>query len=219
MNTKLYGMYKPLFMKKKEIQIRHVITPSVSYAYTPDFSKAKFGYYDSYTYTDENGEVRMQEYSPYEGAAYSYPTMKGVSQNISFSLDNNIEMKMKSDKDTTGYKKISLIDQLSGSLSYDIARKRWSDLSMNVRLKLTKNYTFNMNASFATYAYKFDENGNVVESDRTEWSYGRFGRFQGYSGSFSYTLNNDTFKKLFGKGEEEKDKKKNGDEEDEDEEE
>ena len=90
---------------------------------------------------------------------------------------------------------------------------------MNVRLKLTKNYTFNMNASFATYAYKFDENGNVVESDRTEWSYGRFGRFQGYSGSFSYTLNNDTFKKLFGKGEEEKDKKKNGDEEDEDEEE
>lgn len=219
MNTKLYGMYKPLFMKKKEIQIRHVITPSVSYAYTPDFSKAKFGYYDSYTYTDENGEVRMQEYSPYEGAAYSYPTMKGVSQNISFSLDNNIEMKMKSDKDTTGYKKISLIDQLSGSLSYDIARKRWSDLSMNVRLKLTKNYTFNMNASFATYAYKFDENGNVVESDRTEWSYGRFGRFQGYSGSFSYTLNNDTFKKLFGKGEEEKNKKKNGDEEDEDEEE
>lgn len=218
MNTKLYGMYKPLFMKKKEIQIRHVITPSVSYAYTPDFSKSKFGYYDTYTYTDENGEVRMQEYSPYEGMAYGYPTMKGVSQNISFSLDNNLEMKMKSDKDTTGYKKISLIDQLSGDLSYDIARKRWSDLNLNVRLKLTKSYTFNMNARFATYAYKFDENGNVVESDRTEWSYGRFGRFQGYSGSFSYTLNNDTFKKLFGKDEEkeEKDKDKNPDDEEED---
>lgn len=219
MNTKLYGMYKPLFMKKKEIQIRHVITPSVSYAYTPDFSKSKFGYFDTYTYTDENGEVRMQEYSPFEGAAYGYPSMKGVSQNISFSLDNNLEMKMKSDKDTTGYKKISLIDQLSGDLSYDIARKRWSDLSLNVRLKLTKSYTFNMNARFATYAYKFDENGRVVESDRTEWSYGRFGRFQGYSGSFSYTLNNDTFKKLFGKDEEkeEKDKNKNPDSEDEEE--
>ena len=72
---------------------------------------------------------------------------------------------------------------------------------MNLRLKLTKSYTFNMNASFATYAYEFDENGNVVVGDRTEWSYGRFGRFQGYSGSFSYTLNNDTFKKLFGKKE------------------
>jgi hypothetical protein len=110
-----------------------------------------------------------------------------------------------------------LIDDLSGSLSYDIAQKRWSNLSLTARLKLTKSYTFNMNARFATYAYKFDENGKVVESDRTEWSYGRFGRFQGYSGSFSYTLNNDTFKKLFGKGDDkdkEKDKKDTDTEED-----
>ena len=218
MNTKLYGMYKPLFMKSKELQIRHVFTPTVSYTYTPDFGKSRYGYYDTYTYTDEDGEVRTVEYSPYEGAVYGYPG-KNMSQNISFSIDNNIEMKMKSDKDTTGYKKISLIDQLRASLSYDVANKKWSDLSMNLRLKLTKSYTFNMNASFATYAYQFDENGNVVVGDRTEWSYGRFGRFQGYSGSFSYTLNNDTFKKLFGKKEEdEKNKDNKGKEENEDEE-
>ena len=218
MNTKLYGMYKPLFMKSKELQIRHVFTPTVSYTYTPDFGKSRYGYYDTYTYTDEDGEVRTVEYSPYEGAVYGYPG-KGMSQNISFSVDNNIEMKMKSDKDTTGYKKISLIDQLGASLSYDVANKRWSDLSMNLRLKLTKSYTFNMNASFATYAYEFDENGNVVVGDRTEWSYGRFGRFQGYSGSFSYTLNNDTFKKLFEKkDEDEKNKDKEGKEGGEDEE-
>lgn len=218
MNTKLYGMYKPLFMKSKELQIRHVFTPTVSYTYTPDFGKSRYGYYDTYTYTDEDGEVRTVEYSPYEGAVYGYPG-KNMSQNISFSIDNNIEMKMKSDKDTTGYKKISLIDQLGASLSYDVANKRWSDLSMNLRLKLTKSYTFNMNASFATYAYEFDENGNVVVGDRTEWSYGRFGRFQGYSGSFSYTLNNDTFKKLFGKkDEDEKNKDKEGKEGGEDEE-
>ena len=218
MNTKLYGMYKPLFMKSKELQIRHVFTPTVSYTYTPDFGKSRYGYYDTYTYTDEDGEVRTVEYSPYEGAVYGYPG-KNMSQNISFSIDNNIEMKMKSDKDTTGYKKISLIDQLGASLSYDVANKRWSDLSMNLRLKLTKSYTFNMNASFATYAYQFDENGNIVVGDRTEWSYGRFGRFQGYSGSFSYTLNNDTFKKLFGKkDEDEKNKDKEGKEGGEDEE-
>ena len=169
MNTKLYGMYKPLFMKSKELQIRHVFTPTVSYTYTPDFGKSRYGYYDTYTYTDEDGEVRTVEYSPYEGAVYGYPG-KNMSQNISFSIDNNIEMKMKSDKDTTGYKKISLIDQLGASLSYDVANKKWSDLSMNLRLKLTKSYTFNMNASFATYAYQFDENGNVVVGDRTEWS-------------------------------------------------
>ena len=218
MNTKLYGMYKPLFMKSKELQIRHVFTPTVSYTYTPDFGKSRYGYYDTYTYTDEDGEVRTVEYSPYEGAVYGYPG-KNMSQNISFSIDNNIEMKMKSDKDTTGYKKISLIDQLGASLSYDVANKKWSDLSMNLRLKLTKSYTFNMNASFATYAYQFDENGNVVVGDRTEWSYGRFGRFQGYSGSFSYTLNNDTFKKLFGKKDENEDKNKKKKEDSEDEEE
>lgn len=210
MNTKLYGMYKPLFMKSKELQIRHVFTPTVSYTYTPDFGKSRYGYYDTYTYTDEDGEVRTVEYSPYEGAVYGYPG-KNMSQNISFSIDNNIEMKMKSDKDTTGYKKISLIDQLGASLSYDIANKKWSDLSMNLRLKFPNNYTFNMNARFATYAYEFDENGNVRVGDRTEWSYGRFGRFEGYSGSFSYTLNNDTFKKLFGKkDEDEKNKDKEG---------
>lgn len=222
MNTKLYGMYKPLFMKSKEITIRHVVTPSVSYTYTPDFGASRFGYYENYVYTDEDGEVRMVEYSPYSGMPYGVPG-QGVSQNISMSLKNNLEMKMASDKDTTGYKKISLIDDLTGQLSYDIARKRWSDLTLNARLKLTKNYTFNMNARFKTYAYKFDENGRVVESDRTEWSYGRFGRFDGYSGSLSYTLNNETFKKWFGKGDEEdgknKDKKEDTDSEEDEEDE
>lgn len=65
-----------------------------------------------------------------------------------------------------------------------------------------------MNASFATYAYTFDKSGNVVEGNRTEWSYGRFGRFQGYGSSFNYTFNNDTWKKWFGPKEDEKDKDK-----------
>ena len=93
MNTKLYGMYKPLFMKSKEITIRHVVTPSVSYTYTPDFGASRFGYYENYVYTDEDGEVRMVEYSPYSGMPYGVPG-QGVSQNISMSLKNNLEMKM-----------------------------------------------------------------------------------------------------------------------------
>jgi hypothetical protein len=167
--------------------------------------------------------VRTVEYSPFSGQSFSPPS-KGKSESISFSIDNNLEMKVKSDKDTTGVKKISLIDQLSASLSYNAAAtsKPWSDLSTTLRLKLSKSYTFNMNASFATYAYEFDKNGNVVVGDRTEWSYGRFGRFQGYSGSFSYTLNNDTWKKWFGPKDEKDDKKgkkggKDDDDEDDDE--
>ena len=214
MNTKLYGFFKPWKMFGDKVQmIRHVFTPSVSFSYAPDFGQSRYGYYDTYTYTDANGEVRIVEYSPYQGMAFGVPG-KGMQKSFNFSIDNNLEMKVKSDKDTTGVKKISLIDQLSANMSYNAAAKTrpWSDLSMNLRLKLTKSYTFNMNASFATYAYQYDDRGNIVVGDRTEWSYGRFGRFQGYSGSFSYTLNNDTWKKWFGKSDEDKDNKKEDEE-------
>ena len=214
MNTKLYGFFKPWKMFGDKVQmIRHVFTPSVSFSYAPDFGQSRYGYYDTYTYTDTNGEVRIVEYSPYQGMAFGVPG-KGMQKSFNFSIDNNLEMKVKSDKDTTGVKKISLIDQLSANMSYNAAAKTrpWSDLSMNLRLKLTKSYTFNMNASFATYAYQYDDRGNIVVGDRTEWSYGRFGRFQGYSGSFSYTLNNDTWKKWFGKSDEDKDNKEEDEE-------
>ena len=214
MNTKLYGFFKPWKMFGDKVQmIRHVFTPSVSFSYAPDFGQSRYGYYDTYTYTDTNGEVRIVEYSPYQGMAFGVPG-KGMQKSFNFSIDNNVEMKVKSDKDTTGVKKISLIDQLSANMSYNAAAKTrpWSDLSMNLRLKLTKSYTFNMNASFATYAYQYDDRGNIVVGDRTEWSYGRFGRFQGYSGSFSYTLNNDTWKKWFGKSDEDKDNKEEDEE-------
>ena len=212
-NTKLYGFFKPWKMFGDKVQmIRHVFTPSVGFSYAPDFGTARYGYYDTYTYTDENGEVRTVEYSPYQGMAFGVPG-KGMQKSFNFSIDNNVEMKIKSDKDSTGVKKVSLIDQLSANMSYNAAAqvRPWSDLGMNLRLKLSKNYTFNMNASFATYAYQFDKNGNIVVGDRTEWSYGRFGRFQGYSGSFSYTFNNDTWKKWFG----DKDEESKKDEEDE----
>ena len=104
-------------------------------------------------------------------------------------------MKYKDKNDSI--RKVSLIDELGASISYNTAAKvrPWSNLTLNLRLKLSKNYTFSMSSVFATYAYTFDKNGRVVTSDRTEWSYGRFGRFQGYGNSFSYTLNNDTWKK------------------------
>ena len=74
--------------------------------------------------------------------------------------------------------------------------KPWSNLSTRIRLKFGKSYTFNLNAVFATYAYEFNDQGKVVVGDRTEWSYGRFGRFQGMSQNFSYTFNNNTLNDL-----------------------
>lgn len=194
-NTRLYGFYKPLIGKKIQM-IRHVFTPSVSYTLTPDFGDSRYGYYKSYTYTDAQGEVRTVDYSPYAGSLYGVPG-KGKSGSINLNVSNNVEMKVNSKRDSTGVRKISLIDELGGSISYNMAAKTkpWSNLSTRIRLKLTKNYTFSLNSVWATYAYEFNENGRVVVGDRTEWSYGRFGRFQGMSQNFSYTFNNGTWKK------------------------
>jgi lipopolysaccharide assembly outer membrane protein LptD (OstA) len=208
LNTKLYGMYKPLIMKKKEIQIRHVMTPSVSYSMAPGFGK--------YWYEHEDESGNKSYYSPYSSLQFGTASRERTGS-VTFDLSNNIEMKYRAKNDSL--KKISLIDELGGSISYNTAAtvRPWSDLSMRLRLKLTKSYTFNMNATFATYAYDFDKNGNVITGNRTEWSYGRFGRFSGWGSSFNYTLNNDTWKKLFGKKDEEdkkdQDKIKPGDEE------
>ena len=201
-NTTLYGFYQPLpqIFGEKVQMIRHVFKPSISFSYAPDFTASHYGYTDYYTKTDANGKVSTVTYSPYAGQVYGYPTGRKTGS-ISMSISNNLEMKIKSKKDTTGIKKISLIDELSASLSYNLAaeRKPWSDLNTRIRLKLTPKYTFSMAAVFATYAYEFDKNGNVVVGDRTEWSHGRFGRFQGMSQNISYTFNNETFKKLWGK--------------------
>ena len=201
-NTKLYGMYRPLpwFGGKKIQAIRHVFTPSVSFSYAPDFGKERYGYWDTYVRTDAEGNVSTVSYSPYTGSLYG-TVSQGRTGSVTLDVSNNVEMKVRTDRDSTGLRKIRLIDELGGSLSYNMAAKsrNWSDLSMRVRLKLTKSYTFSMNAIFATYAYEKDASGRVFLSDHTEWSKGRFGRFQGMSQNLSYTFNNETFKKLFGK--------------------
>ena len=209
-STKLYGFWVPnrkLFGDKIQA-IRHVITPQVTFSYSPNFGARRYGYYDSYQYTDASGNVKLVEYSPYQDELYSVPG-KYKTEMISWDVSNNIEMKIKSDKDTTDYKKISIIDELGASMSYNAAADyhRWSDLSMRLRLKWWKNYTFSMNAQFATYAYELDANGKPYVGNHTEWGYGRLPRFQGMSQNFSFTLNPEKLKKWFGRKDDKDDDK------------
>lgn len=213
-NTKLYLFAIPnrkIFGDKIQA-IRNVITPQISFSYAPDFGASRYGYYQTYQKTDADGNVSLVEYSPYSDQLYSVPG-KGKTGSISMDLSNNLEMKIKSDEDSTGYKKISLIDELGASMSYNMAASyhKWSDLSMRLRLKWWKNYTFNMNAVFATYAWDLDENGKPYVGNHTEWGRGRFGRFQGMSQNISYTLTPEKIAKLFGGGSDEDKDNKNKD--------
>lgn len=202
-STKLYGFWVPnrkLFGDKIQA-IRHVLSPSVSFSYAPDFGASRYGYWDTYQKTDANGNVSLVSYSPYQNSLFGVPG-KGKQGSISFTLGNNLEMKVKSDKDSTGFKKISLIDAFDINMSYNTAAKvrPWSDLGIDLRLKWWKNYTYSMHAVFATYAYELDEQGNPYVGTHTEWGKGRFGRFQGMSQNFSFTLTPEKLKKLFGGG-------------------
>jgi len=219
-STKIYGFWTPnhkIFGDKIQA-IRHVITPTVSFSYAPDFGASRYGYYQTYQKTDADGNVSLVQYSPYANELYGVPGT-GRTGSISWSFDNNIEMKVKSDKDSTGYKKISLIDQLGWSMSYNMAAKEkpLSDLTVNLRLKWWKNYTFNMTGVFASYAYALDENGKPYVGNHTYWGMGKFGRFQGMSQNISYTLTPEKIKKFFSgeKSDDDKDKnkKKNKDDE------
>ena len=199
-STKLYGSWIPnrkLFGDKID-RIRHVITPTIGFSFSPDFHDNHYGYYDSYQKTDAQGNVTLVDYSPFSNGLYGVPG-RGKTGSINFDVSNNLEMKIKSDKDSTGFKKISLIDELGASMSYNMAAKErpLSDLSMRIRLKWWKKYTFNMNAVFASYAYELDDNGRPYVGTHTEWGYGRWGRFQGMSQNVSYTLTPEKIKKWF----------------------
>ena len=201
MSTKLYGFWIPnrkLFGDKVQA-IRHVITPTVNFTYAPDFSAERYGYYATYQKTDADGKVSLVHYSPFQGAAFS-PPGSGKTGMVSFDLSHNLEMKVKSDDDSTGFKKISLIDELRTSMSYNFAAdvRPLSDLSTSLRLKLSKSYTLNLSAIFASYVYEADSVGATprVSEHQTYWAKGKLGRFQGMSQNLSYTLNNEKFGNL-----------------------
>lgn len=213
MSTKLYGFFIPsrkLFKNGKVDRFRHVLTPSLSLNYTPDCeairAKIDHNYWGTYEkpITQKDGSVvyQTQYYSRFKAGAPS----RGNVGSLSFSFANNLEMKIRNEKDTTGkspYKVLSLIDNLSISGGYNFMADsmNWSNFSVNLRIKLPKplNYTINLSGQFDPYLYGLSATGTPVRTNRRCWQEGKFLHFKGTSMNFSYTFNNDTFKKWFGR--------------------
>ena len=199
-STTLYGFYKPVpsvFGDKIEM-IRHTFKPSISYSMTPDFGSSRYGYYDTATYTDPTTlKTITKDYSYYEGYLYGAPS-RGKSGTISFGLDNTLEMKVKSDKDSTGIKKISIFDQLSISSGYNLAADslNWSYISLRLAVKITKSYNLNVSATFDPYTYEV-YNNQAVKVNVTQWQKNHIpGRLTSMTFSIpTVSLNNNTFKK------------------------
>ena len=199
-DTKIYGFFKPMkFLGDKVQMIRHVLTPTVSFSATPDFSSPGWGYYGTYDYTDKRtGEVITKKYPYFQHGIFGYPG-QGKSGILSYSLANNLEMKVKSDQDSTGVKKVSLIENFTLSQSYNFAADslNWSNINTSILLRLTKGFNLNLSATWDVYTYQLNSAGTPVRVNRTRLQAGKgLGKLSSTGTSFSYTLNNETFKKL-----------------------
>lgn len=205
-NTKLYGFYTPLpiFKNAKLVAVRHLFTPTISFNYTPDFGKHKYGSWSSYRMPDANapGGWKEVEYSPFQGYTYG-TTSRGKSGAISLGLANNIEAKFRSDKDSTGYKKVSIIDNLTTNISYNLAADsmRWSStIPVSATLKFGKSGSVNLSASFDTYMYGLSSSGTPVKIDKPRWTVGKLPRLMNTGYSYSYQLSNKKLKEWFAGG-------------------
>lgn len=168
--TQIYGTFN--FKKGKLKAIRHVVSPSVSFNYLPDFGKPKYNYYDEYNRIQYNGTTGQYDtvsyfYSRFEGLPYGTPS-RGGAGSVNFNIGNNLEMKLRNNKDTLQTdKKIKLLESFSFSSSYNIAADslNWAPIAINGRTKV-KIIDLNFSANLDPYAVDSNAYGNPVRINR-----------------------------------------------------
>lgn len=220
MSTKIYGTKQ--FRGDGAIKaIRHVMTPSISFSYKPDFSDAKYGYFkQAMFYTDDirpgmsvpTGEMVKDQFgNPVKYSVFqSGGPSQGKSGSVGFSLNNNVELKIRDRKDTTGTgeRKLAILQGLSFSSSYNFyaKQKKMAPISFSGRSQFTEKLGINFSGSFSPYLvdlvpYTTGIGGNqqttysYQEVDKYVWNSGKAPRLTNFNFSFDYSLNPEAFKK------------------------
>ncbi|MES2828892.1 MAG: putative LPS assembly protein LptD [Bacteroidota bacterium] len=212
LSTKVFSTAQ--FTKLGNFQaLRHVMTPRVNLTYTPDFSSVKRGYYKQAKYSDGSNVLgtdgKPLTYSIFEGSLYGGPGA-GRNATISFGVDNTVEAKILSPKDTTGkgVKKLPIIQGLGINGSYNLLAKNYklSNLSFNGRSQFSEKLGINYYGTLNPYSVRdsvFDDavvrnaGGEPIRllQDRYTWQDGRFPRLTSFGFSFDYSLNPEALKR------------------------
>ncbi|WP_133998601.1 putative LPS assembly protein LptD [Dinghuibacter silviterrae] len=153
-STALYGTFN--FGNGYVKAIRHVIRPQIGFSYQPDLNKG--AYYSVQIDTFTNGGTQQPDwgtYNKYAGGIFS-PYSQGTFGGINFTLDNNLEMKVRNGKDTTGsnpYKKVKLIDNFGISTSYNLVADSFqlAPISLYARSNLFNKINFSGGATLSPY--------------------------------------------------------------------
>lgn len=190
LSTRVYGMFQ--FRKGPLKALRHVINPSVSFSYHPDFGRESYGWWRQYT--DTNGYVHR--YSIFQNSLYGGPP-DGESGSIRFAVGNNLEVKVQNPFDSAAeVHKVTLLENLNLSISYDLARDslNWSSLSISGRTTLFRTLVINYSGSFSPYVidtlgrlhnqFLWEKERRLFRADNSTWS-----------AQVSYSLNNNTFRR------------------------
>ena len=183
-STTLYGMWqvREKYKNFKLQAIRHTFSPSISFSYAPDFSNQKYGYFKT-VQSDSTGRTTV--YSPFADNAYGTPS-QGRSMAMSFSLSQSLEAKVLSKRDSTGIKKISLIDDfsISGSYNFLTDSMKLSNISLSLRSTFSGKIGINLRATLDPY----EVSPEGIRYNKLTWRRGNLGRIINTGWSFGYSF-------------------------------
>ncbi|MFI5149099.1 MAG: putative LPS assembly protein LptD [Bacteroidia bacterium] len=136
LTTKFYGRF--LFKHGNVKAIQHIITPTVSFVYRPDFSENKYGYYKN---VQTNTAGQYSTYSVFPSSLFGLPP-SGLQEAVAFGLTNSLEAKLKARSDTAKdpFRYASILDNVAINSSYNAAAPhfKWSVISINASTILFK---------------------------------------------------------------------------------
>lgn len=191
LQTVLYGQ-KNFSKTSPIVAIRHMVTPSMSFNYSPDFGDRSWGYFKNYS----NARGEMTPYSIFENGIYGAPS-SGLTQSVGFNINNNLEMKVRSKTDSTGVKKVKIFENLNVSGNYNFAAEKykWSVFTVNGQSSFFNN-KLNVNTQLTLEPYRIAFTDGSDTGVRTE-DFGHFS-LQGFNLQLSYPMS----EAIFGKKEE-----------------
>jgi hypothetical protein len=187
MSTTIYGMFN--FKKGRMQAIRHIMNPSISYSYRPDFKQ----YYDKVQQSADPNDIL--EYTKFEGGIYGFPG-RGISNNLSFNLSNTFEAKVKEkDSTKTEFKKIMLLNSLNFSTNYnmELDSMRWSSLIFSGGTSFFDN-KLSLNFGGTLDPYALNENNKPIKTFNIE-NGGSLFRLTNANMSMNYSFSSANFKK------------------------
>ena len=187
LNTKIYGLIQ--FPKSKITAIRHVMSPNISFNYKPDFSSSKYDYYKN-VQNNINGDVIS--YSIMENGIYGSPS-KGRNGNIGFNLNNILEVKIKSSKDTlNNMKKIKILESFNISSSYNIFKDslKFSNINLNARTRIFDIFDINFSSIYDPYVTNKSKTNNL---NQFEIINNRLARLKSLNTSIGLSINDKSF--------------------------